>query len=270
MEEKIIYGTYHIADCENRNDIERAKSHLYRVLPNIRITYDYWDGYDCGEAYIKFEFSSKHFHKVYMALCDSATFSDDVNKYVSLPNMSLYNGIKCDKMAFKRDVEVLKDNWENGWEKNIPIVLFFEHNSNFSPLLIVERAKQALPNDAKMIAYNTELVDGKQFYHILFTCSLFDLDEEKMYDFGDYEFSCNKNSFLKRNGIYGAMQIKHDIRKCGFELCTIQEIANKIIHKEPILYVNAYSSVPKAIEYDTYMVNNHFHYYVDTYHVKKM
>lgn len=252
MEEKIIHGTYHIADCEHNGDIERAKQHLRNILPNVRITFDYWDGYDCGEAYINFEFSSKHFHKVYEKLCDVATFDADVNEYVSLPNQSLYKGIKCSKNAFNERLSVLKNNWANNWENNIPITLFFEHSANFNPLLVIERAKQALPTNHKMIAYNTELVDGNQFYNVLFTCSLEDIDEQKLEDFGDYAFSWNRNSFLKKNGIYGEMRLAHNIKTPTRNIEFCKTLAKKIINKEPIIYNNGYCT--ETFSYDEYMV----------------
>ena len=251
MEEKIIHGTYHIADCEHNGDIERAKQHLRNILPNVRITFDYWDGYDCGEAYINFEFSSKHFHKVYEKLCNVATFDADVNEYVSLPNQSLYNSIKCSKDTFFKRLNVLKNDWASGWENNIPITLMFEHNANFNPLLIIERAKQALPTNHKMLAYNTELVDGNQFYNVLFTCSLKDIDAEKLKEFGDYALSWNRNSFLKKNGIYGEMRIVHHIKTCTRSIEFCKYLAKKIINKEPIEYSNGYDI--KVIPYDEYM-----------------
>lgn len=256
MEEKIIHGTYYIADCECNGDVERAKAHLRNILPNVRITFEYWDGYDCGEAYIKFEFSSKYFYSAYEKLYDVATFDADINDYVSLPNSSLYNGVKCDKNEFNRRINLLKNNWGKDWENNILIRLFFEHNDNFHPLLVIEKAKEALPIKHKMVGYATELVDGNQFYNVLFTCSLEDIDEEKLKEFGDYALSWDRNSFLKKNGIYGEMRVAHNIKTPIRSINFCKMLAKKIVNKEPIEYSNGF--VIKPLTYDEYMKNGVF------------
>ena len=56
-QEKTIIGRFHIPDCEHRGDIEWGRNVVTRKLGGkVMITREYWDGKDCGTAYIEFCF----------------------------------------------------------------------------------------------------------------------------------------------------------------------------------------------------------------------
>ena len=80
---KDILGTYYIADCEHRGDIERAKSYINSI--GGKVLSSHWDGYDCGEAYLEISLPIDVFKKVYKDC--SFQMDADINDYIKSENI---------------------------------------------------------------------------------------------------------------------------------------------------------------------------------------
>ena len=71
---KNITGKYHVADCEHCGDMDCARSMIAGL--GCIITDSYWDGRDCGEAWVEFSFPECRFVAIYNKLGSSAVYSD--------------------------------------------------------------------------------------------------------------------------------------------------------------------------------------------------
>lgn len=62
-----VYFQYEIADCEHRGDIERAGREVMEFLGkyDARAIKEFWDGKDCGEAYLIVEIPFKYVKEVF-------------------------------------------------------------------------------------------------------------------------------------------------------------------------------------------------------------
>lgn len=136
--EKII-GKYFVCDCEHSGDMESAKSFIRNL--GCQIVDDYWDGRDCGEAWIEFSFYDNIFVKVYEKLSGSSvSYSADINKYmksgITLP-YPLINGKELIEMKNR-----MADDCSKGFEERLPLWLFFqinEYRNQYSAGEIVEK-----------------------------------------------------------------------------------------------------------------------------------
>ena len=97
---KNITGIYHVADCEHWCDMDSAKSFI-RSLGCV-ITDSYWDGRDCGEAWVEFSFPECRYVAIYNKLGSSAGYSADIrldilliltitSKYLTLPVIPVFH-----------------------------------------------------------------------------------------------------------------------------------------------------------------------------------
>lgn len=80
----MIKGRCNITDCEHMGDVRSAIADVEKL--GCHVIDAYWDGHDCGEAYVLFEFSEERFVQVYEKM-PYAFFDADINDYVKLPIM---------------------------------------------------------------------------------------------------------------------------------------------------------------------------------------
>lgn len=78
--DKVCCFEYNIADCENRGDLHRAEYYCEQICKKYggKITNSYWDGRDCGEAYITCEFP---YDKVERVMREDVFFYSPYIKY---------------------------------------------------------------------------------------------------------------------------------------------------------------------------------------------
>lgn len=211
MANKVIKGTYNIVDCEHYGDIEAAKIRLQKL--NVDIKDVFWDGHDCGCAYIEFTFYETEFARIYNALQDEATYNVDVNQYidVKLPKTQLDN-LTC---LTSKEFNKLCEEKKCGLSKRVYIYVFFEVTKNVNiDNVINEAIKSISERYTKIEAYNKKIVDGSVFLSILFSVNLHFINEDKIKKFGTNCIANGSDTFLKRNHIYGEMKICSILANC--------------------------------------------------------
>lgn len=90
---KTIKGIYYVADCEHNGDIQWAINYLRNKFNIHSIGETYWDGRDCGEAYVEFTIPESRFVELYYKLnarWENARISDYVktNNTTGLPELN--------------------------------------------------------------------------------------------------------------------------------------------------------------------------------------
>lgn len=251
---EIIVGTYYIPDCEHRGDIQREMSYLRNIHHGIRIINHYWDGRDCGEAYIEFSFNSCYFIEIYNKV--DAKYNADINDYLPLneekngllSNAKILNIKLFDELCKKH--KCLFDN------KNITLRLFFGEKSHISNETIVSKAVDVLGKETtNILAYSKYKVDGTNYIDVLIQTLISNISFKKLYDFGDYCLGCH--GWLKTNHIYGEMAINSVLK----DVCNNNDFINlieKIDKKEPLIFTdnNYYHPKTVTISYENYMEDN--------------
>ena len=250
---KRINGRYYVADCEHYGDLQQEMEWLCGIHKQIRISKHYWDGKDCGEAYIEFYFLAKYFVEIYSKV--NATYSEDINDYITfkretsqhLANVPFYN-----VDAFNK----LRENFKYKFDAtNVTISLFFEETAKVSNETIFDKAMDTLGADAKPFAYTKCIVDNNTFIKILFQIPIDNIDYSRIIDFGDY--CLGSSGWLKRNRIYREMKTNSILKGlCNFSVFI--DRVNKVRAKDTLPYVDSTSGYDKVveIEYDRYMSEN--------------
>ena len=206
--EKII-GKYFVCDCEHSGDMESAKSFIRNL--GCQIVDDYWDGRDCGEAWIEFSFYDNIFVKVYEKLSGSSvSYSADINKYMKsgivLP-YPLINGKELIEMKNR-----MADDCSKGFEERLPLWLFFqinEYRNQYSAGEIVEKVLSYFEEPVEVLGYNIHIVDGNKFCDVLLKSSYRNLSCKTMqYGIGDY--CLGDRGFLDSIHVYGECRCVHN------------------------------------------------------------
>lgn len=97
----MIKGRYHIADCEHNGDINSAIAYINRL--GGKVTDRYWDGHDCGEAYLDIEVSVDLFKKLYNR--QSFHFDADILDYVPkrCGDLEGYNNVPYEQVKAEKE-----------------------------------------------------------------------------------------------------------------------------------------------------------------------
>ena len=217
--EKII-GKYFVCDCEHSGDMESAKSFIRNL--GCQIVDDYWDGRDCGEAWIEFSFYDNIFVKVYEKLSGSSvSYSADINKYMKsgivLP-YPLINGKELIEMKNR-----MADDCSKGFEERLPLWLFFqinEYRNQYSPSEIISKVLSYFEEPVEVLGYNIHIVDGNKFCDVLLKSSYRNLSCKTMqYGIGDY--CLGDRGFLDSIHVYGECRCVHNCinenKLCDYE-----------------------------------------------------
>lgn len=193
----LIYGSYFVADCEHYGDVERAERYLKNLGCSVQDNNYSSSACRYNDVYIEFSFNKKNFNRIYNELCDAATFSDDINKYIG--NGSEYLSTKdfrnlCNK--WKND-----ETFESGFENMIPVECFFQcyPETQEREDEIIEDIIDILGNSALIVAKNKRISDGNLFVSLLIT--MYYKDVRNCYDVKDY--ALGSDGYFKDNRIYG-------------------------------------------------------------------
>lgn len=249
---KIIKGKYYIADCEHRGDITRECEYL-KEIQGIKILDTYWDGKDCGEAYIIFEFSSDIFKNVYNKL-PNAFYNEDINNYVTV-TQTLNEGKQIKYNDYNKKV---KELYLKFLQDKVAITLFFEITPKINIYDIIVKAKKSISkyNDVVIDSYATNITDGNKFIHVLFLVPIESFDINGLRDFGTCCIA-NHGSWLGINRIYGQLTINSILVDKHFSL---RDLYEKINNKADMLYyykAHYYAKIElKTFSYKEYMDEN--------------
>lgn len=261
MTEKRIKGTYSVADCETLHDIDRAKDYLSRIN-GIRVISSYWDGRDCGTAYIKFDVAESQFANAYSKLCCSASFDEDINNYVKFDYKAFSAFLSEDTIVGKRNlrplVKRLSEDLKMGFYDNLPIRLFFEERecNKVSNIEIVQAAMKAL-GKAKLIGFYSEIVDGSMFHTFYFKANYKDIDMKKIKAFGNYCLG-NSGTYLGNNRIYGELAIEHTAYRMFNDFEYFCRFIKHIEYRLPLTYSGYFMDKNVIVTADEYMNGDTF------------
>lgn len=202
---KNITGRYRVADCEHSGDMESAKSFI-RSLGCI-ITDSYWDGCDCGEAWVEFSFPECRFIAIYDKLGSFASYSADINDYVKLDGITGYSRISYDKLYELRDK--MSGDYSIGFEERLPLWLFFKVDSYHGEISdIISKVLSFFIEPVEVLGYNLKIVDGSEYCDVLIKASYRNLTSGIMeYGIGDY--CLGNRGWLDSVGIYGECRCVH-------------------------------------------------------------
>ena len=260
--EKMIIARFNVADCEHSGDLRWGVRSVESLLGNnVRITKTYWDGRDCGTAYIEFEFPLSRLSFVDDKISDKMSYyyvNIDINDYLSIGKVckgQLYRKYeKFTRQEFKDILDKGRCDYSEGFENKIMVMLFFEHHKTIDADTIMSKAAQALGSNANIIGYRCERVDGNYFTNVIFTIPYEDIDGSKFNEFGDYRLG--HQGWLGRNNIYGELCIVHELKCCGMEYGKFKDVIKRIANKEDLVY-KTFSHETLGVPYDEYMKEGH-------------
>ena len=260
--EKMIIARFNVADCEHSGDLRWGVRSVESLLGNnVRITKTYWDGRDCGTAYIEFEFPLSRLSFVDDKISDKMSYyyvNIDINDYLSIGKVckgQLYRKYeKFTRQEFKDILDKGRCDYSEGFENKIMVMLFFEHHKTIDADTIMSKAAQALGSNANIIGYRCERVDGNYFTNVIFTIPYEDIDGSKFNEFGDYRLG--HQGWLGRNNIYGELCIVHELKCCGMEYGKFKDVIKRIANKEDLVY-KTFSHETLVVPYDEYLKEGH-------------
>ena len=260
--EKMIIARFDIADCEDSGDLVWAEGSVEHLLGiNAKITKIYWDGRDCGSAYIEFEFPLSRLSIVDEKISDKMSYyyvNIDINDYLSIGKVckgQLYRKYnKFTRQDFKETIDKGRGDYSEGFENKIMVMLFFKHRKTIDADTIMSKAAQTLGSNAKIIGYRCERVDGNHFTNVIFTIPYEDIDGTKFKEFGDYHLG--HQGWLGKNHIYGELSIVHELKCSGMEYDKFKDVIKRIANKEDLVY-KTFSHETLVVPYDEYMKEGH-------------
>lgn len=248
---EIIVGIYCVADCEHRGDIIREINYLRNVHHGIRIINSFWDGRDCGEAYIEFSFQSCYFAEIYNKI--DAKYNVDINDY--LPINKEINGLLSNVTILnKKDFQSLCKKYERQFDdQKITLHLFFEESADISNDKIINKAIETFGKETtNILAYSKHKTDRNNFVEVLFQTLITNISKDKLHDFGDY--CLGSHGWLKNNHIYGEIKI-NSVLKDGCRYNDFVGLIKKISNKEPLEYKSGsyYRTKIINVDYENYI-----------------
>lgn len=253
--EKFIKGTYYVTDCEHFNDVYSDAKYLRSLGCVVEDTC--WDRKDCGEAYIKFRVSESRFPYIYKIIHSSASFDADINDYIK-NDFFMDNFIKLSKNEFSSLLKNVTNDFGYGFEKRIPILLFFDKKENVDSESLI---KEILSNfkTYKPLGYNVKIVDGTTYIDLLFTVDYMELQNDTFKKIGDSCLSSLKSSIIKNHGLYGQCKPHHEtFNMCNWDYELTRRLIDKVLKRENIIYSCRRLANPIRfieIPYDDYMTD---------------
>ena len=253
---KYINGEYKVTDCECNGDLFRESDYLRSIGCDICETY--WDGIDCGEAYIRFKIKENDFPRIYRTIHSTTSFDADINDYIKQKfELDGFPQLKHDELiSISRK---LSNNFNYGFEKMIPIYLFFDERKNVDSKSVINEILSNF-NEYKPIGCNKLISDGTTYISLLFTIDFNELQYDTFSKIGDSCFSAIK-CIIKNHGLYGKCCPTHKT----FELCrdyeTTRILIQRIMNKDNITYKRkSFLNDNKTIEadYSKYMIDGKF------------
>ena len=200
-----ITGTFRVADCEHNGDMDWARSMITGLGCIIKDSY--WDGRDCGEAWVEFSFPECRFVAIYHKLGSSASYSANINDYIKLDDVTGYSRISYNVLYELRNK--MAEDYTTGFEERLPLWLFFEIDKwHDNPAQIISKVLSFFKEPAEILGYNTKIVDGNKFCDVLIKTSYRNLTKGIMsYGIGDY--CLGHRGWLHSQGIYGECRCVH-------------------------------------------------------------
>lgn len=221
-----IRGTYDIVDCEHSGDIQRDIDYVRSL--GCEVIGHYWDGHDCGDAYVEFYCTPELVVKHYKDTCFH--FDCDITKYINFRETAIkalknrYTIIDVEEYENVRNE--LISNVGDGFIRQIPVELIFKMSSYSecsTPLTRIGWFTYHIGNKVKI---NSIKIEGDT-YSVLMTCD-FD-DVIGVVDFIKSQYWSCKEDLVSVKPI-------HNIYKFG----NVFDDVNKYITLKNLVYSIAY------------------------------
>lgn len=233
---KMISGTYNVADCEHRGDIVQVECLLRSN--GCEVINSYWDGKDCGCAYVRFCCKECDFPILYKKFGSSATFDADINDYVKGCGIQGYKRYTSNElMKLKKQMD---NDLSSGFENRLAFLLWFEVKER--PFLttddIISECLKYL-TDYEVIGYDTHIVDGCEYIDLLIKTTYKNLTDAAIGRNGIGDYCLGDYGWLKRHHIYGECSCDHILlnrTSMGYEYAYLQRVMQKIICRESLQY----------------------------------
>jgi hypothetical protein len=249
---KEIKGKYYIADCEHNGDIESAKSYLRSI--GCTILGCYWDGMDCGLAYVTFSFDDSHFKEMYAELYSSSSFEADINDYLSFGELCGYK--KMDKNEMNELYKQMCKDTSKGFLDRLPLHFFFKVNDGINPNSIIEKCLSFLKHPYKVLGYYFNVVDGCNYCTMLISSSYKNLATDIIGGEGIGDYCLGHRGWLSKNRIYGECSCSHILYNYtmlgGYEY--FQRVVDRIKGRKELEYRGGtyYKPIDIKVEADEY------------------
>lgn len=247
----MIKGKYYIADCEHNGDISSAVAYINKL--GGRVTSQYWDGHDCGEAYLEIEVSEDLFKKLYNY--QSFSFKADILDYVPkrCGDLQGYNNVPIEDLIAEKD----KRFWDcsKGFEQRLTInVLMFD----ITPQKAVEHLQTILGyagKDAKVLCISNQISRSNVEvfnYTGLIECS--GLDLEVLYNF---RFDHYYDWFRP---YHGRTEINHVLNSAHCHYTDVYELMKAVAAEKPLYFHkrNVYNPANWEVPYEVYCKDGRF------------
>jgi hypothetical protein len=255
----IIKGRYFVSDIEHNGDLNRAKSYVSSL--GCVVTNTYWDGVENGIAYVDFTFTDHQFARIYKELIGSEVrFSKDINDYLDFGDETLVSSKELSRL-----VSSLENDFHEGFEKKIPLELFFE-TRGIDKDKFLHDVMLTLGDTASIVAKSVQVVDGHQSMDVLITMDYKEITYQKLEEIGQYCLGNHDGSLIKEYDTYGEIRVKSVLgRRVSFNSqeeveqfkWRVYSVMNKLnlTYKTTNLYLRDNSDKYKEYTYEQYMDN---------------
>lgn len=260
---RVINGTFYVADCEHNGDIERVKSYLRSN--SCEVISSYWDGHDCGEAYVEFTCKEADFPSLYKRFGISASFDADINNYIQLDGL-VADYKRVGKSELYAKLREMNNDLSYGFWDRLPLHLWFEvkERQGLTTQDIVEKCLSFINKaDYEVVCYSLKIVDGGEFIDMLIKTSYKNLDDKTIGKYGIGDFALGHDGWLDSKRIYGQCACGHTFchkGKFGYSYDLLQKVMGMIENGQPLMYCNTnpYSKNDIMVDEKDYIKDGQF------------
>ena len=247
----MIKGRYNIADCEHNGDISSAVSYINRL--GGKVTGQYWDGHDCGEAYLEIEVSVDLFKKLYNR--QSFYFDADILDYVPkrCGDLEGYNNVPYEEV--KAETERRFYDFSEGFEQRLTIYVQMSdltpQKANEHLKVILDKAgegSKVLLISNKISRNNVDLFN----YYALIECNGLSLDTLYNFRFDHYY------DWLKP--YFGHLELNHCTNRMHCDYKDVYNLLKAIAEKKPLYFrkKDVYMPANWQVPYEVYAKDGKF------------
>lgn len=250
----VITGRYYIADCEHEGDINQAIYYIQKL--GGKVTGQYWDGDDCGEAYLDIEVDPELFKKLYNHV-QSFRFNADIRDYVETKDGEIegYKNVPYKKL--KQMQEKAFYDCSDGFEKRLTIYVKMFDISPDKAKQHIEKLLEVCGKGSRVMGVSYEMSsDNYELFDYFVLIKLKGVTVDKLSKL------CKYNAYYDMFNPHRAMLHPNrgdiDFNHIMYRLCSgvdrLFVILYAIKEKKPLWFRQKYGSkYEKLVPYEEYM-----------------
>lgn len=204
---KTIHCSYPIADCEHSGDIRNAEYEVRKL--GGKNMHSYWDGRDCGEAYVEFELDESQVLGVWKR-SDKVRYEERLKDYINLGDLGLPKTTDRDSL-YKLNSHTTECEQDI---KNVRFTIWFKVSKD------TENVRDILDECLSIFGIGEECVKASSIepwedcveVNILIECPLEKCSDAKAKMIKGEEFHWAHDCVFGRRDISGGISINHFIR----------------------------------------------------------